>query len=112
MPSQFQNIVAVERKVSEISPENDVKVRVVGLVVSKSENGFLLDDGTGTIQVFINSDLLKNVEEKKLVRVFGRVTPTSDKFELTAEIVQDMAKLNMKTYDNVQKLWKKHGVSK
>jgi len=112
MPAQFQNIVAVERKVSEINPENDVKVRVLGTVVSKSENGFLLDDGTGTIQVFITADLLKGVEEKKLVRVLGRITPTPDRFELTAEIVQDMAKLNVKTYDNVQKLWKKHGVSK
>ncbi len=105
MPAQFQNIAAVERKVSEIDPENDVKVRVLGTIVSKSESGFMLDDGTGAVQVFINSALLKDIEEKKLVRVFAKVAPNSEKFDLNAEIVQDMGKLNIKTYEKVMKLW-------
>lgn len=105
MPTQFQNIAAAERKVSEINPENDVKVRVLGTVVGKSEGGFVIDDGTGTVQVFINPDSLKKVEEKMLVRVFGRVVPNSERFDISAEIVQDMSKLNIKTHEKVMKLW-------
>ncbi len=102
---QFQNISAVERKISEIDPESDTKVRVIGTIVSKAEGSFILDDGAGTVQVFIDSKLLQNISENKIVRVIGRVSPNAASFDIRAEIVHDMSGLNMKTHETVQKLW-------
>lgn len=106
---QFQNISAVERKIGEINPEADTKVRVVGTVLSKGENSFILDDGEGTVQVFIDSKLLQNIAEKKIVRVIGHVSQNSNAFDIRAEIIHDLTGLNLKMYEAVQKLWKQNG---
>ncbi len=106
MPYPVQNICAVERKIKEIKPEADTKVRVIGTVVSKSENSFILDDGEGTVQVFIDSKLLQNIADGKIIRVIGHVAQNANGFDIRAEIIQDLSGLNMKIYETVQKLWK------
>lgn len=105
---QFQNISAIERKISEINPEADSKVRVIGTVVSKAENSFILDDGQGTVQVFADLKILEAIAENKIVRVIGRVSPNESAFDIRAEIVHDMAGFNTKIHDTVQKLWKEY----
>lgn len=106
MPYQTQNICAVERKIKEINPETDSKVRVIGTVISKTENSLMLDDGEGTVQVFIDSKALQNITERKIVRIIGHILPNASAFDIKAEIIHDMTGLNLKTYETVQKLWK------
>ena len=108
MAYQTQNISAVERKIKEINPETDSKVRVIGTVLSKTENSLMLDDGEGTVQVIIDPKAMQNIVERKIVRVIGHVLPNASAFDIKAEIVQDMTGLNLKTHETVQKLWN-HG---
>ena len=105
---QFQNVCAVERRIKEINPEVDTKVRVIGTVVSKSESSFILDDGEGTVQVFIDPKEMQNITERKIVRVIGHVSPNGGSFDLRTEksLIHDLTGLNLKTYETVQKLWK------
>lgn len=105
MAYQTQNICAVERKIKEINPETDSKVRVIGTVLNKTENSLMLDDGEGTVQIFADSKALQNVVERKIVRVIGHILPGASAFDIKAEIVQDMTGLNLKTHETVQKLW-------
>ena len=105
MAYQTQNISAADREIKEINPEADTKVRVIGTVLSKTENAFMIDDGEGTVQVFADSKALQNVVERKIVRVIGHILPNASAFDIKAEIVQDMTGLNLKTHETVQKLW-------
>lgn len=105
----FQNICAIERKISEIDAQSDVKVRVLGTIVSKAENSFILDDGSGVVQVITNPKLENNLSESNRVRVLGKISPNGEKFDIIAEIIQDMSGLNTKVYEHVQKLWKSYG---
>ena len=95
---------AVPKKISEISPENDIRVRVVGTVLSKDEDSITLDDGTSSVEVFFEEEILNDLEENKRVRVFGRVLPTPDSFELQGEVVQDFEKVDSELYDKVKKV--------
>lgn len=95
---------AVPKKISEISPENDIRVRVVGTILSKDEDSITLDDGTSSVEVFFEEDILNDLEESKRVRVFGRVLPTPDSFELQGEVVQDFEKVDSELYDKVKKV--------
>ncbi|RLG15762.1 MAG: hypothetical protein DRN71_00440 [Candidatus Nanohalarchaeota archaeon] len=90
--------VFVEKNIREIDASSDVKVRVLGTVVSKVDNSIFVDDGTGTVQVAVSQDMALNVSESQLVRVFGRLRLSGDGFDLYGEIVQNMSKLNLKQY--------------
>lgn len=85
MPSVF-------RRVSEIRPE-DMRVSVIGTVIDKAEDGIVLDDGSGRLDITMVGPF--EAEVKGLVRVFGRVIPAEGGFHLQGEIVQDMSGLDM-----------------
>lgn len=95
---------AVPKKISEISPENDIRVRVVGTVLSKDEDSITLDDGTSNVEVFFGEDVLNDLEENDRLRVFGRVLPTPDSFELQGEVFQNFEKVDSELYDKVKKV--------
>ena len=98
--NQFQRrMPSVERKVSEIKPE-DIRVRVLGTVIDKQENKLVVDDGTGKIEAIFDDPV--NVELKKMVRVFGRVIPLEDGFEIQGEILQDMSQLDLELHKKVE----------
>ena len=81
----------------------DFKVAVSGALVSKQENGFLLGDGTG--EVYVNTTSLERpvvFNEKDIVKVFGRLTPYENGFELQAEIVQDLKKVDMEALTKIK----------
>ncbi|MFH1444949.1 MAG: replication protein RepA [Nanoarchaeota archaeon] len=87
-----RRLPAKNRLVAGIKPD-DLRVRLLGTVVDSAENSLVLDDGTGKINV--NFDDPIKAENNKLVRVFGRVVPLENGFELHGEIVQDMSLLDM-----------------
>jgi uncharacterized protein YdeI (BOF family) len=90
----------VEKNINELS-ETDLFVALAGLIITKGEGSFILDDGTGNIQV-IHNDL--NIENKSYIRVFGRVLPTEDGLQLQGQVVQDISKIDKNLYKKVRDL--------
>ncbi len=103
----YKSTVFIEKKISDILPSKDIKVRILGTVVSKIDNSIFIDDGTGTAQVLLGSDITQDINENQLVRVFGRVIPAGDGFDISAEIIQDMKNLNIKLYTTVMNYYNK-----
>ena len=107
MPEESQStfnqrmLPSVDRKVSEIK-EDDIRVRVLGTVVDKSESSVVVDDGTGKITA--NFDGPVKAELNQRVRIFGRVITTAEGRELQGEVLQDMSKLDMELYKKVNEL--------
>jgi hypothetical protein len=94
---------SVKRKISEIKAE-DIRVSILGTVIDKQGERIVIDDGTGKIDVAF--DRVVEAEPKKLVRVFGRVIPMENGFELQGEILQDMSGLDLELYNKVRALAK------
>lgn len=98
--NQFQRrLPSIERKIAEIQPE-DIRIRVLGTVIDKQNDKLVIDDGTGKIEVIFDEHV--NADLKQMVRVFGRVIPIEDGFEMQGEIVQDMSQLNLELYKKVE----------
>lgn len=96
----YKRFPTVERKISEIGPE-DVRVSIIGTVVDRSENKIVLDDGTGTIEIFAGDDLIKDSKGKKTLRIIGRVVPENG-IKINAEIIQDFSGFNKDLYERVK----------
>lgn len=92
---------AIPKKIENIDPKKDVRVRVLGTVVRKDEDLIILDDGSKTTEIFLDSEELEEIEEKSKIRVLGRVLPTPESFEIQGEIVQDMEELDIELYNEV-----------
>jgi hypothetical protein len=94
---QYRRHPALARKIAEINPESDIRVRLLGRVADKSDSSFIIEDDSGRAEIIADDiDLIFNKDD--LVRVFARVLPLEDGFELRAEIIQDMSNLNMDLY--------------
>jgi hypothetical protein len=104
MPEQQRRAAAVPKDIEEIDPKNEIRVRVVGTIISKGPDSINLDDSTGTVEVFMQEEVLEDLEENQRVRVLGRVLPTPDSFEIQAEAVQDFEDVDPELYDRVKKV--------
>lgn len=94
---KFKRNPAVEKLISEIDPEKDIRVRVIGTLVEKNEDSssVVLDDGSSSLSVIIPSDsMLASIEVGKRVRIIGTLIPLGDDFELKAEIISDFSELD------------------
>jgi uncharacterized protein YdeI (BOF family) len=92
------------KEIEEINPQQDIRVRIVGTVLSKDDDSFSLDDGSGSVEVFTEEDMMEDIEEGQRVRVLGRVLPTPDSFEIQGEIVQDFSGIDQDLHDRVKKV--------
>ncbi|MDY6770542.1 MAG: hypothetical protein SV186_01135 [Candidatus Nanohaloarchaea archaeon] len=92
------------RQITDINPREDIRVRIVGTVLEKDDDSIMLDDGTGTTEVFLDQEDIEELEENDHIRILGRVLPTPDSFEIQGEIVQHMEGLNMDLYEQVKNL--------
>lgn len=101
-PEQNRRHPAVLKDIESINSETDVRVRIIGTVLEVREDSIMLDDGTGTTEVFLNAEDVDTVQNGMRIRVFGRVLPTPDDFEIQGELVQDMTDLDMETYKEVR----------
>ncbi len=100
------------RKISEVNPDSDMRIKVMGVVVDKKDDTLVMDDGSGKLQVFVDlPNIMDKVDLNQLVRVFGSVLPTDQGFELRADIVQDLSDLNVNLCKKVNKLYNKMGVN-
>ncbi len=104
MPENRRRAPAVPKSIDEIDPRNDIRVRIVGTVLDKEDDSVDLDDGSGTVEVFLEEDTLEELDEGDRIRVLGRVLPTPDSFEIQGEIVQNFEDIGPELHDRVKKV--------
>ena len=98
--NRFQRrMPSVERKISSIKAE-DIRIRILGTILDKKDTHMVVDDGTGKIEVFFEEPV--GGEINQMVRVFGRVIPVENGFEMQGEIVQDMSQLDIELHRKVE----------
>jgi uncharacterized protein YdeI (BOF family) len=90
------------RKIDDIDPRNDIRVRIFGTVLDIAEDSIMIDDGSGTAEVFLDQDHIDRIEENKQIRIIGRVLPTPDSFEIQGEIVQTLDESEVELYNKVK----------
>jgi len=93
-----------EKKIEEIKQE-DLKVSVSGVIVSKKNNFMILDDGNNQIRITFDNEI--NFKENDYVRVFADVLYIDDNLELKLELIQDLSKIDKLLYKKVQYLIRK-----
>ena len=47
---------AIPRKISDINPEKDIRVRLLGRVIDKSDNTIIIDDGSGKAEIIVENE--------------------------------------------------------
>jgi DNA/RNA endonuclease YhcR with UshA esterase domain len=104
MPENQRRAPARPKEIEEIDPQNDIRVRITGTVLSVEEDSVSIDDGSGTVEVFLEEDDMEELEENQGIRVLGRVLPTPDSFEIQGEIVQDFSGVDQELHDRVKKV--------
>ena len=87
-------------RVSDIQP-SDIRVSVIGTVIGRADDGIVLDDGTGKIDVTLEGQAQETPDR---IRVFGRVIPMDNGFQLQGEIIQDMTGLDLELLKKVRSL--------
>ncbi|MFH8080722.1 MAG: OB-fold nucleic acid binding domain-containing protein [Candidatus Aenigmatarchaeota archaeon] len=107
MPAKNQYF---KKSLSEINPEIDLKVKIIGLVVDKSELSIIVDDGKDKVNIYIDPEMEEKIDIHQLVAVYGTVIPTEDGFEIKADVVQDLTGINLNFYKKMEELYKKWGV--
>jgi uncharacterized protein YdeI (BOF family) len=104
MPENQRRAPARPKNIEEIDPRDDIRVRIIGTVLSVDEDSISLDDGSGTVEVFLDEEQMEDLEENQRIRVLGRVLPTPDSFEVQGEIVQDFSDVDPELYSRVKKV--------
>lgn len=90
-----------EKYIKDLSP-SDTFVSLSGVVVSRSDGSFILDDSTGELPV-----LLSAADLPPHIRVFGRLLPYDDGFRLQGDFFQDLSKIDKLLYKKVKDLLNK-----
>ncbi len=98
MDQKFKCAPAAYRKISEIKPDQDIRVRILGRVIGKGDGMIAIDDGTGRADI-VTEELDANTND--IVRVFARVLPLENGYELRAELVQKMDKLDLELHNKI-----------
>jgi molybdate-binding protein len=97
------------KKISDID-SNDTRIRITGIVIEITDNNILIDDGSGSIRVSVNSpELLENISINSLIRIYGLVVPAENGFEIRANIIQDLSDLDINLFKKTQEVYKKWG---
>ena len=95
---QYRRAPAVLRKISNINPESDIRVRIVGNVIDVSDGSVVIDDGSGKADVINDENVDIQASVNDIVRVFARVLPLEEGFELRAEMIQPMNGLDLNLF--------------
>ena len=100
-----RRLVAIEKKIEDIQPEADVRVRLMGTVIDVAPNSIVVDDGSGKIDISFERDPLVN--QGQLVRVIARVLPLIDGFQCRGEAVQVLDNFNIDLYNKAKEIAKR-----
>ena len=94
---------AIFTKISKLNKDMN-RISLVGTVLSKNETiySFLLDDGTGTVNIIMNDiEQFKSIHEGQFIRVLGRIWGEGKDIEIQGDIVQDFDKINKELFKKV-----------
>jgi len=100
-----RRLVAVEKKIEEIQPETDVRVRLTGTVIDVGLNSVVVDDGSGKVEIFFEKEPL--VRQGQLIRVITRILPLIDGYECRGEAIQDLDGFNIDLYKKAKEIAKR-----
>jgi hypothetical protein len=101
---RIRRVPAREKKISEIIPEVDLRVRLTGTVISVNDNSIILDDGSGNAEIIF--DEKPNLKQGELVRVVTRIVPLLDGFQCRAECVQSLKDFDIDLYKKAKEIIK------
>ena len=90
----------LEKNINELS-QKDSNVAIAGIVIDKDEGIFTLDDGSGQINILMDSD---NLDGKEFIRVFGTVISLGNSLQVQGEVIQDLSKIDKLLYKKVKSL--------
>lgn len=93
---------SVEKSISEIS-ENDIRIRIIGVLVDSGEDYIVVDDGTGKIEVFFRENLNNEVKTGDVVKIIGRVYSSQGSVKINGECLQILKNFNLKLYKEAKK---------
>ena len=100
------------RKIVEINPETDFRVKIMGIVVDKKDDTIVVDDGTDKVKEFVDlPSILDKVNVNHLVAVFGATIPTDLGIDIKANVIQNLTGLDINLYKKVEELYNKWGVN-
>ena len=97
-----RRLPSIEKKIAEIQPESDVRVRLTGTVIDTSTNSVVLDDGSGKIEIYFEEE--PKVRNGQLVRIITRILPMIDGFECRGELIQNLDGFNLELYKKVKEI--------
>lgn len=100
---QYKRRVAKEKTIGEIE-QDDIRVKVLGKVIDKKENIFILDDGSGSAEVMYDPEVIqKNFNINDTVKVFARILlAENNNVQLQAEALQNINDLNLDLYRRIK----------
>ena len=93
---QYKRATAVERRIGEIMPETDMRVKLLASILEKQGNSLVLDDGSGRVAVATEQAELHEIGDT--IMVIAKLIPNDAGFELQAEIIKNMKKLDINLY--------------
>lgn len=105
MPEQElkRRLPAIGKPISEIRPDKDIRVRILGTIIDASESSLLIDDGTSKLEIlFDDPNLMAGLSTGQLVRVVTRILPLIDGYEARGECVQNLDGFNIEQYRKVK----------
>ena len=97
-----RRLPAIEKKISEVQSDSDVRVRLMGTVIDSGPNSVVLDDGTGKIEVYFEDQ--PKVQQGQFIRVVTRILPMIDGFECRGEVMQNLENFNLELYKKAKGL--------
>lgn len=107
-PQVMQRRPAIEKRIREVEPSLDRRVRIVGTVISKdTANGMVvLDDSTGKVNVFFDDlkviEKLDSYKEGDPALVVGRISQTAEGFDINGEVIRSVKGLDFGLLEKVR----------
>ena len=100
MAFEYRRKPAIRRRISEIK-DDDVRVRIMGIILEKTEDMMAIDDGSGKADILLDKDDQGDLEIKTMVEAICRVMPTDEGRELKVEAITDMSNIDMDLFNKV-----------
>ncbi|MBI4018464.1 MAG: hypothetical protein HY368_02545 [Candidatus Aenigmarchaeota archaeon] len=97
---KYRRAPSVPRRITEIAPEKDIRVRILGRVIDKSDGMLIVDDGSSSAEIIVDSSDVARTGD--VVRVFTRVLPLESGYELRGEVVQVMNDLDLNVLRKIE----------
>lgn len=99
---EFRRQPFSEKRISDIDPERDINVCILGRVLDTGEREIVIDDGSGKARIFFTGNTeIKNLSPNDIVRLFGYVVPNPGGFDIRGDIIQLMNGLDTELFKSV-----------